>query len=539
VPTTDPAWGQWPDRDRDMAAIARYARATQLNASTPVMDDRTWTDLNMDDVFVVLDRTSSLLGAQVLYARLRSLESARDLDSFETLTTRFESDAAVRTRAQVVLTRLGDVDGHDLWMLAQPGTVQREAWHLVFPLLALVMVALLVVAPFHPAAIFFLLIGAFASLGLRAAAAPRLRLVVDAFRQVGPMLSAATKIEALRLDGTAGLKALGGDLRALGRLKAIASWVGRAPGRAASGDLGAAFIEFLNMVLCLDGIALFAGARELQARSAELTRVVATVGEVDAAISVASYRHGTPGWTHPTFRPQGSATRFEAVRHPLVPDAVANTITLGPPNGVVITGSNMSGKSTFLRTIGVTTVMAQTINTCVASVYEAPARLVRSCIGRVDDPAQGKSYYLVEVEAVLDLVRAAAEGQPLLLLFDELFHGTNTVERLAAGESVVRELLSRRAAGAGAEPAHIVVTATHDQEMVEMLSDVCASFHFADDVSETGLAFDYQLRSGPATSRNAIELLRIKGAPADLIARAQARADAIDSSRLRLDIRVR
>ena len=342
----------------------------------------------------------SLVGAQALYARLRSLESMDDLGRFETLLARLDSDQAVRERAQATLRRLGDVDAHDLWMLAQPGTVQREGWHIVFPLLGAMMVALLVLTPFYPASIFFLLIGAFASLGLRATAAPRLRLVVDAFRQVGPMLAAATRIDALHLDGTLGLNALGGDLRALARLKTIAGWVGRAPGRAASGDLGAAFIEFLNMVLCLDGIALLAGARELEARSAELTRAVATVGEVDAAISVASYRHGTSGWTRPTFGPEGSATRFETVRHPLIPDAVPNTIALGPPNGVVITGSNMSGKSTFLRTIGVTTVMAQTINTCAASVYEAPRRAVRSCIGRVDDPAQGKSYYLVEVEAL-------------------------------------------------------------------------------------------------------------------------------------------
>ena len=103
----------------------------------------------------------------------------------------------------------------------------------------------------------------------------------------------------------------------------------------------------------------------------------------------------------------------------------------------------------------------------------------------------------------------------------------------------MRELLSCQPAGAEGHTSHVVVIATHDQELVEMLGDVCASFHFADDVGATGLTFDYLLHSGPATSRNAIELLRIKGAPTALIVRASARANAIDASRRNLDMTVR
>ena len=184
----------------------------------------------------------------------------------------------------------------------------------------------------------------------------------------------------------------------------------------------------------------------------------------------------------------------------------------------------MSGKTTFLRTVGVTAVLAQTTGTCLATGYEAPVMDVRSCIGRADDPASGRSYYLVEVEAVLGLVRAAEAGTPMLLLFDELFRGTNTVERIAAGEAVLTSLIP----ASPSDRRHLVLAATHDQELVDLLADRYAPFHFSDDVDAEGLTFDYRLRPGPARTRNAIALLERRGAPADLVARARARAESLD-----------
>ena len=267
------------------------------------------------------------------------------------------------------------------------------------------------------------------------------------------------------------------------------------------------------MVLWLDGNALFFGARELRARSGELLRVIAAVGEIDAAVSIASYRAGTTAWTRPILKPSGPVL-LDDMRHPLLPDAVPNSIALLPPNGVIITGSNMSGKSTFLRTVGVTAILAQTINTCLARRYEAPPFVVRSCIGMADDPATGKSYYLVEVESVVALLNAARGGVPHLMLFDELFRGTNAVERIASGEAVLAALVAARST----EPArHVVVAATHDQELVDLLQGLYVAHHFTDSIDSHGLSFDYKLHPGPATTRNAIALLGQRGAPAEVV----------------------
>jgi len=194
---------------------------------------------------------------------------------------------------------------------------------------------------------------------------------------------------------------------------------------------------------------------------------------------------------------------------------------------VLITGSNMSGKSTFLRTLGVTAVLAQTLNTCLAAEYHAPVFNVRSCIGRSDDLLTGKSYYIVEVESLLGLVAASVESAPHLFLLDELFRGTNAVERIAAGQAVLLELVSD---SSGPNP-HVVLAATHDGELVDLLPDCYSAFHFGDAIGPDGLTFDHQLRPGPATTRNAIALLRIHGASQDRIRRALECAAILDAQR--------
>ena len=191
----------------------------------------------------------------------------------------------------------------------------------------------------------------------------------------------------------------------------------------------------------------------------------------------------------------------------------------------------MSGKSTFLRTVGVNAILAQTINTCLATSYRAPVFIVRSLIGRSDELTAGRSYYRDEVDAVLSLVRASRSSRPHLFLFDELFRGTSTVERIAAAEATLAELIHQD----GHTPSpHIVIAATHDRELVELLERTYASFHFADSIDADELSFDYRLRQGPARSWNAVALLEVCGAPSRLVERALARTAGLAEQR-RLD----
>ena len=158
----------------------------------------------------------------------------------------------------------------------------------------------------------------------------------------------------------------------------------------------------------MDANALYFASRELQSRGAAVAardrdRRRHRRGDRGRVVSRGRGRMDTPA----VRRARCKRAAFSGLRHPLVDDAVPNSIALAPPHGVLVTGSNMSGKSTFLRTVGVNVVLAQSINTCLARAYEAPVYQVRSCIGRADDLIAGKSYYLVEVESVLALVNAS------------------------------------------------------------------------------------------------------------------------------------
>ena len=167
------------------------------------LDDRTWDDLNMDDVFSVLDRTESVVGQQVLHARLRGDPHAAKRSAFEALVTRASDDSAARERAQLALSRLRAPSGYDLWWLAQPGSLETSRWHVLFPVVGITMVGVAAVTPIWPAAIFLLVLGAVGSVVARIAIASNLRVVAGAFRQVGPLVTAAEVMSSLNSDTTA------------------------------------------------------------------------------------------------------------------------------------------------------------------------------------------------------------------------------------------------------------------------------------------------------------------------------------------------
>jgi hypothetical protein len=531
-------WGRPVDRIRKMDAIAASCRSRVAESgASAVMDDRTWNDLDLDAVFAALDRTVSTLGQHALYYRLRSAPLAAHLEAFESLVTRMSADAPARERAQLGLARLQDPHGYDLWWLARPDAVDMRPWFVLFPVLSGTALTALLLTLFRPA-LLPVLAGAIAlNIAVRYATDRRIDALVGAFRQLAPVVAAGESLRFLQgADVEPLIGPLGSDVARLRRLKTISRWVSGDPLMLSfSGsvfqhiitDIANALYAYVNLFFLIEASGVFAGGRDLRAHGSSLVRVVSAIGEVDAALSVASWRAGRDDWTRPRFPAAGAPAVLADIRHPLVADAVPNTTTIEPGHGLLVTGSNMSGKSTFLRTIGVTTVLAQTIHTCLAARYEAPVLCVRSCVGRSDDLLAGKSYYAVEVEVLLDLVRASRGTAPHLFLLDELFRGTNAVERIAAGHAVLCELVTGRD---GPTP-HVVIAATHDGELVDLLPEPFAACHFGAAVGGDGLAFDYRLRPGPATARNAIALLRLHGAPESLVNRAVLTAAALDRQR--------
>ena len=534
----DAEWGVRPLRRHRMEEIASAHRSRAAARGEAVaLDDRTWDDLVLDEVFQRIDHTQSTLGSHALYHRLRTARTTESLRVFEALVTRMSSDAALRGRAQLALGRLGDPQGYDLWWLVRADAVTVPQWYGIFPILTLATLTLVPVVVWRvdllPALVGVLIL----SFVLQLATLKRIEAVSRAFRQIAPIVATGQSLRFLHGDDVdpivAPLRHTASDLLPL---KTISRWISGDPfmlsvqpnpAAVMLADLITGIYDYLNLLIPVNAAGVYLGVGRLRAKAAALLDVMAAVGDVDAAVSVASLRAGEALWTRPVFTAPGSSIAMTEGIHPLVSNAVPNSVELRSGTGMLVTGSNMSGKSTFLRTLGLTTVMAQSLNTCFARAYSAPMLTVRSCIGRADDILQGKSYYLVEVEALLSLVQASTGDGPHLFLLDEMFRGTNAVERIAAGQSVLLELI---------EPGkpHVAIAATHDNELVDLLAGAYYPYHFGDALTDDTLTFDYHLRTGRATSRNAIALLRLNGAPPALVQRALAAAAELDRQRAKV-----
>jgi len=515
--------------------VASHQSRVANRGDAVAIDDRTCNDLLLDEVFQAIDRTESTLGRHALYHRLRTAHGDESLRVFEALVTRMSDDPSCRERTQLALGRLRDPHGYNLWWLGRPDAIDAPAWYALFPILTVLTLALALLLIGYPG-LLPLVVGLLVlNFAVHLATFRRIDAAAAAFRQIAPLVATG---QALRFLGGDDIEPIAASFRhdtaLLRRLKTISRWVSGDPlmlsvhphpAAAMIADPISVFYDYVNFVLPVHASGVYLGAATVQAGASSLLDLMAAIGDVDATVSVASLRANQFQWTRPRFTPQGSSAVITEAIHPLLTNGVPNSITLAPGAGVLVTGSNMSGKSTFLRTVGITTVLAQSLHTCFANGYEAPLLHVRSCIGRADDLVGGKSYYMVEVEALLELVQASHGNTSQLFLLDELFRGTNAVERIAGAEAVLTELN-----GGGSRP-HVVIAATHDGELVGLLAGSYAPYHFGDTLTDEELSFDYHLQPGRATSRNAIALLRLNGAPPALVDRALASAAKLDRQR--------
>jgi hypothetical protein len=240
-------------------------------------------------------------------------------------------------------------------------------------------------------------------------------------------------------------------------------------------------------------------------------------GELDLALAVLSFRKSLPFWTAPTFT-DDRAVRVEELYHPLLTNPVTNTVDLTQDS--LFSGSNASGKSTFIKAIALSGILAQTINTCPARSYRARLTLVATSMAARDSLVNGESYFIAEIKSLRRLVALAHEA-PCILVIDEILKGTNTTERIAASVAILQAL---------APLDCLCLVATHDIELPALLASNFANYHFEEQVTERGVDFDYRLRPGPTNTRNAIRLLKTLDFEDTVIQKATALVSAYEKS---------
>ncbi len=279
-----------------------------------------------------------------------------------------------------------------------------------------------------------------------------------------------------------------------------------------------AFYAMLAPVLLLDLHLASALTRWRAVHGHSARDWIEALGEIEALSALATLAHDHPDWAHPRFEPGAASLDAARLGHPLLrPDrCVRNDVSVGPSGRfLLVTGSNMSGKSTLLRALGSNAVLAAAGAPVCADALTLPPVRVHTAMVVQDSLAEGISLFMAELLRIKSIVEAAADGDggegPVLYLLDEILHGTNTAERRTAARGVLRHLLQTSAIGA---------VSTHDLTLADAEDLVRAAepVHFREDVvrgdgsaGATRLTFDYRLREGIATTRNALKLLEAVG----------------------------
>lgn len=269
----------------------------------------------------------------------------------------------------------------------------------------------------------------------------------------------------------------------------------------------------LQLVTLWDVHLLAAQERWRSANGRSLSCWLAAAGEWEALAALSVLAHDHPDWAIPTVTQDEPSVTAAALAHPLLPadGAVSNDVTVGPRGSFLfVTGSNMSGKSTLLRAVGLNAVLAMAGGPVRAGALRMPPVRVHCCMRVEDSLAQGVSFFLAELTRLKAVVDAASapDDLPALYLLDEMLQGTNTGERQIASRIILRQLVRSGAIGA---------ISSHDLALLDdELAQHASAVHFADtfiDDPEAGatMSFDYRLRPGIATSSNALHLMRLLG----------------------------
>jgi hypothetical protein len=503
-------WGREIARERDFGAIARYHAAVAQGHA--VVDERTWQDLGMDDLFAKLDRTSGMPGRQVLYDQLRTYENDEHvLAERVRQQALFQKEAPLRETIQIQSARL-NLSGAE-WLaplLLNPLPAPSRFARWLYLLSAACFVCLFGIVVYPP-----LLLPAFVliavNLWVNATYGRRITPYFAGFVQINTMLAVSEKLA--RPPNSHQLPQLDEMRRAnpmVAKLRKRLSWL--VVDRKSLPELVGMVFEYLNMLFLFDVLIFLRASSMLRARQQTLVSLFQAIGSLDAAIAIASYRVGTPGLVVPTVVNERHLD-VTGLYHPLIPGAVSNPLDL-PGRSALIAGPNMAGKTAFIRTVGLNLILARTLALCHAEHAIFPRAVVRSSIRREDNLSEGQSYFFAEIEQIRDFIQLGEGGELCLFLIDEIYRGTNTIERIAASAAVLRHLARRQ----------LVLATTHDAELQQLLHDTFDAYHFSDHVEDGSYKFDYRIHPGPATTRNAIKLLELSGYPSAIIAEAETLA---------------
>ncbi len=509
-------YGVLPPREYKPGRLEIISHYFEKHKDGFFIDDITWNDLDMDEVFKRMNYTYSAAGEEYLYYVLRKpcMEES-ELLKREKIIDFISSHPDERVAFQLIYSKLGKTGKYSIYDYLDylDGLGNRSNLQHYFALLLLLISigVMFVNIPFGLVAFGIIMVyNNMSYFKVKNEIDP----YITSFAYIFRLLEAVKKLQEHKSEVLSEefklLKKCSSSMNGFKTGSFLLMSTGRMSG---SGNPIDILLDFIRMGFHLDLIKFNQMLSEVRKHISDIDLMITTVGKIEAMIAVGAYRTSLDNYCVPVFSKK-LEINAEGMYHPLLDNPVKNS--LRTKSSVLITGSNASGKSTFLKTVALNSIFAQTIHTCLAENYSGSMFRIISSMSLRDDVQGGESYYMVEIRALKRIMNMVKEeGEPVLCFVDEVLRGTNTVERIAASTQILKNMSAGNC---------LCFAATHDIELTYLLEQIYENYHFSEEFEGNDIYFTYKIINGRAQTRNAIKLLGIMGFSTEIIDVAEAMA---------------
>lgn len=510
-------WGKCPTREYSLDEFEKITHHFLNKGPDQCMiDDITWNDLDMNHIFMLINRAYSSVGDSYLYDLLRRPKfDVKVLEEQKRLTDYFRLNETERLRLQILFGKLGrtkDVSLSDYLKNMKELELSSNLKHYLSIGLIPVSIVSFVLSP---------QLGILCVIGMlvyNIISYYRMKAKIESYMlSVSYMIRLLTTAKQMIKIGDSNLSAYNQDLKEavtkLKKVEKLAPYITTGK-NSANAALEEVIFDYVRMITHMDLIFFTKIAKEMQANDNAVQKIYELLGFIEAMISIASFQEMLPFYSTPILTIDDTVSlKLDSVYHPMIENPVVNSIQ--ETNNILITGSNASGKSTFLKTIAINALLSQTIYVATAKEYRANFFRIYSSMALTDNLQGKESYFMVEIKSLKRILDSDKQQIPVLCFIDEVLRGTNTIERIAASAQILFSLKQSNV---------FCFAATHDIELTYILEDYYKNYHFTEEVREEDVLFSYQLMPGRAESRNAIKLLKVIGYDQSIIEEAEKQA---------------
>lgn len=508
------AWGSTNIETKNFDLIENFSLLTS-NSAFHKLNQQTINDIDLQDVFAFVDKTNSKIGQQYLYNKLITpTNNIDELQKYNEQVKFYSNNEQAREEAQMLLQKLNHHNAYYIASLLNENLLEPPKWAKLFILDTFVVFLMLLFAFKFPVLLIWLLIPLTLNLVLHFINKENTARFIKSFPQLNALINVSDIF--LKKDIPFDKNKVYSNIKNLSSFKRKFKLLNF--GEYDNNEILLViiyFFDFIKAFFLIEIHALFSTLKELKNKREDINGLINYIGSIDAALSTASLRAGISNYCLPKFVTNQKVFEATNIYHPLIDNCIANSININGKS-VLITGSNMSGKSTFIRTVAINTILAQTIYTCFCKAFNLPVLKVLSSVRINDSLENATSYYLQEVNTIGNLIKESEKNFQYLFILDEVFKGTNTVERVAGAKAILSYLNKKE---------NIVFVSTHDIELAELLKDEYSQYHFVEDVEKDKLIFDHLIKNGPLKTRNAIKVLALANYPKVIIEEAKAIAN--------------